>query len=328
MNALRHGVASALPVVPGLERAEDWENHRAGIFMSLAPVGALEEALAGRVALCCWRLERVVRYETAVTAVGLELIAEQIRPQLPGKPDALALAPEDKSDEGLTLEAALGKALRELDKQREIVQIWEGTRRLLEQLPDLPEGAAVDADDVEGLLTDANGALPGAEDEYFDVEDKDFLTGLGIPADEHDAPFAWYGWTAGLVRQAVAKMAASCQVSPEKVLARAVKDRREMQDEGKAKVKSFEAKVRDLRRRLKTKADRLTRGRMLPQDALLQKVTRYEAHLSRQMLQALHELQRLQAVRAGEPVPAPAALDVTVEGGGTTGDAVGGAIAG
>jgi hypothetical protein len=31
------------------------------------------------------------------------------------------------------------------------------------------------------------------------------------------------------------------------------------------------------------------------------------------MLQALHELQRLQAARAGEPVPPTAALDVTVD---------------
>jgi hypothetical protein len=173
-----------------------------------------------------------------------------------------------------------------------------------------------------------NGALPGAEDEYFDVEDKDFLAGLGIPADEHEVPFAWTGWTAGMVRQAVAEMAESCQMSPEQVLARALKDRRESQEEGKAKTKALEGKVRDLCRQLRVKADRLTRERILPQEALLQKVTRYEAHLSRQMLQALHELQRLQAVRAGEPVPAPAALDVTVEGGGAAGDAPGGAVAG
>ena len=52
---------------------------------------------------------------------------------------------------------------------------------------------------------------------------------------------------------------------------------------------------------------------MLPDDTTLNKVTRYEAHLSRQMLQALHTLERLQAARAGQPVPPPAALDVTVD---------------
>ena len=71
-NALRHGLACALPVLPGLERPEDWQAHHAGILASLAPVGALEEALAERVALCSWRLRRVARYETAATAVGRE----------------------------------------------------------------------------------------------------------------------------------------------------------------------------------------------------------------------------------------------------------------
>jgi hypothetical protein len=315
-------------VVPGLERAEDWENHRAGIFTSLAPVGALEEALAARVALCCWRLERVVRYETAVTAVGLEAVAEQVRPQMPGKADAFSHALEDDSDEGLTLEAALGKALRNLEEHRKTVQIWEGTRRFLEQLPQLPDEAAVNSVDVEGILSDLSGSLPGAEDQYFDVEDKDFLDRLGVPEDEHENPLSWDGWIVGMIRQALAEMAESRRVSPEQVLARAAKDRREFQDEGKAKALALEGKVRDLRRRLKVKANRLTREWILPQDLILQKVSRYEAHLSRQMLQALHELQRLQAVRAGVPVPAPAALDVIVEGGGTAGDVVGGAIAG
>ena len=52
---------------------------------------------------------------------------------------------------------------------------------------------------------------------------------------------------------------------------------------------------------------------MLPGKATLEMVSRYEAHLSRQMLQALHTLERLQAGRAGQAVPPPAALDVTLD---------------
>src|SRR5260370_31161542 len=79
-NALRHGLRSELPVVPG-ERAEDWEEHQIGILRSLAPVGALEEALAQRVALCLWRLGRVAAYETGVTAAGLAEGEEEVRAQ-------------------------------------------------------------------------------------------------------------------------------------------------------------------------------------------------------------------------------------------------------
>jgi hypothetical protein len=42
--------------------------------------------------------------------------------------------------------------------------------------------------------------------------------------------------------------------------------------------------------------------RMPPEEAVLEKITRYEAHLSRQMLQGLHTLERLQAARAGQQI--------------------------
>jgi vacuolar-type H+-ATPase subunit H len=45
------------------------------------------------------------------------------------------------------------------------------------------------------------------------------------------------------------------------------------------------------------------RDRILPAEEDLQKIARYEAHLSRQMYQALHELEALQKRRSGEIVP-------------------------
>ena len=44
----------------------------------------------------------------------------------------------------------------------------------------------------------------------------------------------------------------------------------------------------------------------------LKNLERHEAALSRSMLRTLHELERLQARRAGEHVPAPAVVDVDV----------------
>jgi hypothetical protein len=46
----------------------------------------------------------------------------------------------------------------------------------------------------------------------------------------------------------------------------------------------------------------------------LDKFLRYEAHIERGMYKAIHELQRLQATRSGERVPAPAVVDVDVSG--------------
>jgi hypothetical protein len=42
------------------------------------------------------------------------------------------------------------------------------------------------------------------------------------------------------------------------------------------------------------------------------KLSRYETTIERGLYRALHELQRLQAARAGQPVPPPAVLDVEV----------------
>ena len=71
-NATRHGIRSPAPVVPGVEKAEDWEEHRDGVLKSLAPVGHLEFTLAERVALISWRLHPVRRFETGAIASAQE----------------------------------------------------------------------------------------------------------------------------------------------------------------------------------------------------------------------------------------------------------------
>jgi hypothetical protein len=313
-NALRHGAYSTLPVVPGLEWSEDWETHRDGIFKSLDPEGALEEALAERVALCFWRLNRVHRYETAITSVGLERIEEQLCPRPPAvKMSFPGLEPDGDNLDTLQPEEALGKILKELQEKRDTVEMWEGTHHLLKQLPELPDDAPVSGDDVYGVFEDLLGALP-EEKEGVDIEDSDFLTGLGIPEDELDDAYRWDGLTAGMVRQGLAELAHSGGIAPEKLLAKAIKKRQDIQNHNTDAVQKLEATVKVLRRRVKAKEDRLKRESILPDANTLQKITRYEAHLSRQLLQALHELQRLQAARGGQVVPLPAALDVVVDG--------------
>jgi hypothetical protein len=296
-NALRHGLRSELPVLPG-EDSTDWEEHRAGILRSLAPAGPLETELAGRVALSLWRLRRVAAYETAVTALGVHGVAEEAR-----APDPFT---HGKSDQ-----ERLQKTLDDLRQRQETVDAWEGTLRLLERLPDLPDDAHVEGDDVEGALHDVSVELPG---DGADPGDPDLLAGLGVPDDELDDPWGWDGWTAGMVRLAVEQMAQECKTSAAKVLARALQGRQEAQDKGQEEVKRLQREARDLRRRVQAKEDRLRQQRMLADANTLDKVLRYESHVSRQMLQALHTLERLQAARVGEPVPPPAALDVTISG--------------
>jgi hypothetical protein len=63
---------------------------------------------------------------------------------------------------------------------------------------------------------------------------------------------------------------------------------------GKAVTKAQEAEKKILSKR---------RARILPNDNELQKISRYEAHLSRELYKALHELEALQTRRAGGAAP-------------------------
>jgi hypothetical protein len=71
-NAIRHGLLSWKPTIPGLEKAKDWETHLDRTLQSLAPVGYTETLLAERAALLTWRLGRVARYEREATVIALE----------------------------------------------------------------------------------------------------------------------------------------------------------------------------------------------------------------------------------------------------------------
>jgi hypothetical protein len=298
-NALRHGLGSALPVLPG-EQPEDWQGHETGVIQSLAPAGALERELAGRVALCLWRLRRVAHYETTVTAVGLEEVEEDVH---------YVTFPEDPHRDATRLK----KALKKMEEKRGAAQMWEGTLRLMEQLPGLPNDAAVDGDDVYGLVQDLIEELPDGGAKGLDPEDQGLLAAVGIPKSEWDSAYSYEGWTAGMTRQAVAHGARTFRVDADRLLRKALHGRQEWWEGNQAEIRQLEREAKELRRRLRTREDRLRRQRMLPDDKTLEKLTRYEAHLSRQMLQALHTLERLQAGRAGEPVPPPAVLDVNLD---------------
>ena len=60
---------------------------------------------------------------------------------------------------------------------------------------------------------------------------------------------------------------------------------------------------------VKRDLERMCRERLLPDEKTLEKIARYEAHLSRGLYKALHELESLQARRTGSAAPL-ARLDV------------------
>lgn len=301
-NALAHGLTAAAPVLPG-EAADGWDVHRAGMLAALAPVGGLEDALAERAAACLWRLRRVVAYETAATVAGLEEAAD------PAPPD-------DPDDPAWDEHRARRKADRRLATARERVALWASAAELHAALPGLADDAPVAGDAVEGVLDDLTATLPAAAAELVPFEDGAVLQRLGVPAGFHDRPFAWPGWTAGAVRRsaAVAAALAGAGATADALLAEARAARAEWIAEQAAEVARLEAEYRAADERIAARRRRELLRRVLPDAATLDRVTRYEAHLSRQVTHALHTLERLRAARAGTPPPPPVAIDLTVNG--------------
>lgn len=67
-NAIKHGIKSEIPVIPGVESFDEWEDHRAAVVRGLHARGELEIALAERASLLMWRMNRVIRFENETAA--------------------------------------------------------------------------------------------------------------------------------------------------------------------------------------------------------------------------------------------------------------------
>jgi hypothetical protein len=135
-NATRHGIRSPAPVVPGVEKPEDWEEYRDGMLEDLAPLGSLELALAERVALLSWRLHRVTRYETEAIARSQERVVEDLR---------------DRRSSGFSYRyASRGPAHPEdaLAAPKEARR----TERLLKKFPDYPDDRKLSGPDANAVL--------------------------------------------------------------------------------------------------------------------------------------------------------------------------------
>jgi len=166
-NAVKHGVLSIAPVLPGVESREEWEEHRAGIVASLAPVGYFENLIAERIALLAWRLRRVVRYEVEVTTASAAIAEIDMDAQA----DYKSHKPRNPADYRDTAESAgyIGE--------------------MLGALPEMRNEKKLDSGAAAAALWALAGELP---------EDRGSISVSGVPDD--DAEFDRFdGWTVGLL---------------------------------------------------------------------------------------------------------------------------------
>jgi hypothetical protein len=271
-NATRHGISSPKPVVPGLEKQEDWQEHWEGILENLSPVGHLEVTLAERVALLSWRLHRVTRYETGAIAISQETIEDDIHDRDRFLSVMKHKGLESTHPEDIRFEAKYYK------------QSHDALRRFPSLGPDKTLKGADASSVVWGVLMEAKKAV---EEEIND----EALDLLGVPEDAaiEELP----AMKVDDVRECVEAIAAHVSLDPDELLELATYEA------------GCEARHAALRKEeVEQEISRKVRERILPDDKTLEKISRYEAHLSRQLYHALHELENLQKYRTtGEGVP-------------------------
>jgi hypothetical protein len=188
------------------------------------------------------------------------------------------------------------ETLQSLETQKDHREADVATLRRVKAL----KGTAhVSGEDASAVLEMVANALrvelfpEGVEPVHLDIP--------GVPDGPEDYWDEFDGWTRNLVNagvQALKALAPDFNVDPWE-FAHTI-----AYHEASEARKHYESRVAEV--------DRKLRESLLPPEDTLEKVTRYETHLERSLFRTLHELQRLQAVRAGGAVPVPAALDVDV----------------
>ncbi len=255
-NALRHGLTSSTPVVPGVESAEEWEAHLAAILGDRTPDGAVETKLVERAASLIWRLRRVERYEREAISVGRERVDGDFAMRQAGR-----LRGEAQS---------VAEAEQRAEDARRCLDLIEGLLRM-------PPAILLASADVEAILQE----LAGHADESVD----DLMDGITRPA-------VGARWTAGSLLAAFRAIAERDGEAFEEMMTETVA-------RALVIVSGQELEVAKIAQEL----DLLTRERLLPDAATLDRIIRYETALNRMLYQALSQLEAMQSRRAGAPTP-------------------------
>jgi hypothetical protein len=300
-NAISHGIFAAVPVVMGEDEGE-WEEFRAEIVASLGAEGTVEVALGERVASLLWRLRRLVRYEAAKTAVAQEKAAQHKNRYTDEFDDEFQ---EDQRSE----EEAVEEAQEKLAGSKANHERAAAGQVLLVLLPSRP-------DEEEIIEIAARGILNAAfwvDEQTIEVSSspphsRDFLKEIGEPARQFKA----VSWTVGHVRRGLAYYAGKANVELPKFLELLGVELEKRVTEGAVAVTQAGAELAQFETRLDQRLARRRAVKAVRLGELTDQLTRYEAHLGRQLQQTLVQLERLQALRAGEYVPPPAVAEVGV----------------
>jgi hypothetical protein len=327
-NASTHGIRSPRPVVAAFESEGAWKAHREAILESLSPEGGMEEALAERVALNLWRLNRVTVYETESIASEQEAVQEAVRRD---REHALKFAtlnpreardivagtyleelvndPSELSDYAIEMLAPPGVSLEGVEVRR---KHYETTVPLFDASPDTTISRADASWLIEKAPYFAVEAAAFHQEERDDIPEEERSTDEEIR--ERSAPLEEQlcerlvdkdTFTVGELREHLEWVALEAGMEDEyggdgQVAYTPLEGLLEkLHYMAQSALIKAERQARKVEKQLLEKR----RERILPSEQDMAKVGRYEAHLSRELYRALHELEALQTRRGGGAAP-------------------------
>lgn len=286
-NALRHGLCTLAPILPGEDPAQ-WQAFRQRVRRDLHAKGSLQGALAERVALCQWRLRRLTDHETALVRAQITIMQQ---------------SPGISGFAYTTLRTELNKVQQEqhslLCLRRELPDVLAATQRLQKEPDESPVSGQEAYAFAENLFSHH---LFTARDGH--AHSKAFLRAIGKQVRAgHDA-YESQAWTVSCLRKALAWAACRRRLPPEQLLTE-VLDRLQQQI-ARIPRQRRELRLREAHLREHLEQEELAfsaRYATLPAE-LQESLQRHEVHLSRQLRQALEQLELLQARPRAKPVVA------------------------
>jgi hypothetical protein len=271
-SRLTHGIKYQSPVLPDVESEQMWETHLAGIRESLAPVGTFEEALVHKIAFQLWRADRLIRHET-------DLVHSQIvNPNRPFGEEA------DKDTVQVVITTPRQQLNSELAASEELISRYEA---IGSEASDVVFSPAEVREFLESILEHVEGR------EQFDDDDEP----EELDSQEEELDIEDRSWTAAEVAEQIKLFASQAGV-----------DWREEFDWALYKERQA---ISNRREALVTARQHVARKLIPSQDDVV-RLGVYERQILAAFKHYLNALQRAQALRLGQPVAAPIALDVTV----------------
>jgi len=274
---LRGKLPHSAMIVPGIETAEEWAEFRNSVVTEFAPEGPIESELADRIAHQMWRLRRFARYEADRAAWRMKCAPVEYHRFREALTSGLYGHDVPQPLPAPPFEPPFrhsGPAEVQCDA------VWYAS----------PEAAATPAADEHesgaSALVRAAASAAG-------------LSGYKVPNKDE-------GWTVGEVRRHLAAIATLGHITEAELLSAVA-----------AKAEEDEAmRVADLTRRrapYDAALDDFKRTLTLPTESEIRNAARWESHLERSLCRMMDRLERIQRMRSGEFVQAPALVEVSVD---------------